>query len=150
MAKILCKLIGHKPVKGELQRSPYTVYTHWQDTTCARCGQHLSEERFYFDALTQPEMFASDAGKKTVETGMTPAEARKEGQQMAEKDLRAFKLSRFLGIVAGVPAKDEEQRLRDIARQQCVIADKFYQEQQREKNKRLSAFMHSLYGFAKD
>jgi hypothetical protein len=62
MAKFLCKLFGHKPVKGELRRSPYTVYTHWQDTDCARCGLHLSGEMFYFDAITQPEMFRGRFG----------------------------------------------------------------------------------------
>lgn len=67
MAKVMCKLFGHKPVKGELRRSPYTVYTHWQDTTCSRCGLHLSGERFYFDALTQPEMFVSPIGTKPGE-----------------------------------------------------------------------------------
>lgn len=58
--KLLCTIFGHKPVKGEIMRSPYTVYTHWQDTTCARCGQYLSAEKFYFDAIKDRHMFVKE------------------------------------------------------------------------------------------
>jgi hypothetical protein len=58
--KIWCKVFGHDPVKGEIQRSPYTSYTHWQETHCRRCGIYLESEKLYFDARTQPEMFKDE------------------------------------------------------------------------------------------
>ncbi|MBT1154350.1 hypothetical protein J1C56_01965 [Aminobacter anthyllidis] len=55
----VCWLVGHKPV-STLSRSPNTVYTHMRKETCARCGKVLVEERMYYDARTEPEMFRGD------------------------------------------------------------------------------------------
>lgn len=57
MLSFICKIIGHKPVTGQLQRSPNTVYTHWQDKSCSRCGLHLSRTQAYRDARVEPELF---------------------------------------------------------------------------------------------
>lgn len=54
---IRCWLLGHKPKQGPLKRSLNTVYTHWADTDCARCGKYLHSEMFYIDALSKPEYF---------------------------------------------------------------------------------------------
>jgi hypothetical protein len=57
MRELVCKLMGHKPLDGPLQRSPYTVFTHWRDCKCQRCGADLGSRREYRDARTEPELF---------------------------------------------------------------------------------------------
>lgn len=57
MKNLICRIIGHKPKAGDLERSPYTVYTHWQDIHCERCGVYLGCQTHYKDALTEPEFF---------------------------------------------------------------------------------------------
>jgi hypothetical protein len=52
-----CWILGHKPVRGPLKRSPNTVYTHWIETHCSRCGELLSSHRLYIDALSYPEYY---------------------------------------------------------------------------------------------
>lgn len=61
MRKLLCRWFGHKPKASELKRSPYTVYTHWRDITCARCGADIRTEREYHDARTEPHLFRAEA-----------------------------------------------------------------------------------------
>lgn len=57
MWKVICRLFGHKVEFGPLQRSPNTVYTHWRDIKCPRCGADLGFKKEYRDALTEPELF---------------------------------------------------------------------------------------------
>ena len=63
MKAFICRVWGHKPISGPLQRSPYTVYTHWREVTCSRCGELLRTEREYIDA--RPEW--AKAGEKPPE-----------------------------------------------------------------------------------
>lgn len=57
LARVICRVIGHKESVGELQRSPYTVFTHWRDVTCSRCGARIRGEPEYHDAITEPDLF---------------------------------------------------------------------------------------------
>lgn len=61
--KLICWLFGHKPEDGRLKHSPYTVFTHWRDTDCQRCGKHLKTETLYIDALSRPDLFKTERTK---------------------------------------------------------------------------------------
>lgn len=50
----LCYWFGHKPAEGPLHHSPWTVYTHWRDVHCARCGKELGSTKEYIDARSWP------------------------------------------------------------------------------------------------
>lgn len=49
--RLLCRLFGHDPVFSGMKRSPNTVYTHWQDRKCGRCGEDLDRVIHYINAL---------------------------------------------------------------------------------------------------
>lgn len=68
--KIVCRIFGCKPVEGDLKRSPYTVYTHWRDVNCARCGRDMGRAIEYHDALTEPELF-NDGLRPAISEGNT-------------------------------------------------------------------------------
>lgn len=57
VAKLMCRWFGHREEHSPRRRSPFTVYTHWRDVTCSRCGTDLGDVREYNDALTHPELF---------------------------------------------------------------------------------------------
>lgn len=58
MKRLICWLFGHRVDQGPLQRSPNTVYTHWRDLYCSRCGErHEGRILEYHDAITEPELF---------------------------------------------------------------------------------------------
>jgi hypothetical protein len=57
MWKLVCRIFGHKIERSDLHRSPHTVYTHWRDVKCTRCGEDFGIEREYIDARTHPELF---------------------------------------------------------------------------------------------
>ena len=60
VARAVCRVLGHKKYVGDLKRSPYTVYTHYRDITCSRCGAYIGGTTEYHDALTEPELFRPD------------------------------------------------------------------------------------------
>lgn len=59
-SKFICSIVGHKPQEGPLKRSPHTVYTHWRDVACGRCGLDMWRTKEYRDARTEPELFKDD------------------------------------------------------------------------------------------
>jgi hypothetical protein len=57
ISSLICKMFGHQPEDGRLQRSPYTVHTHWRDRHCKRCGEKLGSEKMYIDANLRADLF---------------------------------------------------------------------------------------------
>ena len=62
--RAICRVFGHKKCVGELKRSPYTVYTHWRDITCSRCGAYIGHRPEYHDARTEQELFQPDKARE--------------------------------------------------------------------------------------
>lgn len=44
--RLACRYIGHRWDVGPWKRSPHTVYTHWRDISCGRCGFGMSEKGY--------------------------------------------------------------------------------------------------------